>query len=75
MVIFPSSEVCNWNRHIQELAEEADNVISLVAQLEPGQESKRSYRMLPMKAQGYGYSDALVKKFQLNYEDIVRRLS
>lgn len=61
--------------HIQELAEEADNVISLVAQLEPGQESKRSYRMLPMKAQGYGYSDALVKKFQLNYEDIVRRLS
>jgi len=61
--------------HIQELAEEAENIISLVAQLEPGQESKRSYRMLPMKAQGYGYSDALVKKFQLEYEDIVRRLS
>jgi DNA mismatch repair ATPase MutS len=61
--------------HIQELAEEADNIISLVAQLEPGEESKRSYRMLPMKAQGYGYSDALVKKFHLEYEEIVRRLS
>ncbi len=61
--------------HIQELAEEADNIISLVAQLEPGEESKRSYRMLPMKAQGYGYSDALVKKFHLEYEEIIRRLS
>lgn len=61
--------------HIQELAEETDDIISLVAQLEPGQEIKRSYRMLPMKAQGYGYSDALVKKFHLEYEDIIRRLS
>lgn len=61
--------------HIQELAEEADNIISLVAQLEPGEENKRSYRLLPMKAQGYGYSDALVKKFHLEYEEIVRRLS
>lgn len=61
--------------HIQELAEEADNIISLVAQLEPGEEGKRSYRMLPMKAQGYGYSDALVKKFHLEYDEIIRRLS
>lgn len=61
--------------HIQELAEETENIISLVAQLEPGEETKRTYRMLPMKAQGYGYSDALVKKFHLEYEDIVRRLS
>ena len=61
--------------HIQEWAEEADNIISLVAQLEPGEENKRSYRMLPMKAQGYGYSDALVKKFHLEYEEIIRRLS
>ncbi len=61
--------------HIKELAEEAEDIISLVAQLEPGQEIKRSYRILPMKAQGYGYSDALVKKFHLEYEDIVRRLS
>lgn len=61
--------------HIQELAEETEEIISLVAQLEPGEEHKRTYRMLPMKAQGYGYSDALVKKFQLEYADIVRRLS
>lgn len=61
--------------HIQELAEETESIISLVAQLEPGEETRRTYRMLPMKAQGYGYSDALVKKFHLEYEDIVRRLS
>lgn len=61
--------------HIQELAEETEEIISLVAQLAPGEESRRTYRMLPMKAQGYGYSEALVKKFQLEYADIVRRLS
>ncbi len=61
--------------HIQELAEETEEIISLVAQLKPGEEGKRSYRMLPMKAQGYGYSDALVKKFKLEYDDIIRRLS
>ena len=61
--------------HIQELAEETEQIISLVAQLEPGEETKRTYRLLPMKAQGYGYSDALVKKFHLEYEDIIRRLS
>lgn len=60
--------------HIQELAEETEEIISLVAQLAPGEESKRTYRMLPMKAQGYGYSEALVKKFQLEFEDIMRRL-
>ena len=47
--------------HIQELAEETDSIISLVAQVEEGEEVKRTYRMLPMKAQGYGYSDSLVK--------------
>ncbi len=60
--------------HIRELAEETESIISLVAQLEPGQESKRTYRMLPMPAEGYGYSDALVKKYALTYEEIVRRL-
>ena len=61
--------------HIQELAEETEEIISLVAQLAPGEESRRTYCMLPMKAQGYGYSEALVKKFQLEYADIIRRLS
>lgn len=61
--------------HIQELAEETERIISLVAQLDPEEENKRTYRILPMEAQGYGYSDALVKKFQLEYEDIMRRLA
>ena len=60
--------------HIQELAEETDSVTSLVAQVEDGEGFKRTYRILPMKAQGYGYSDSLVKQFELSYEDIIRRL-
>lgn len=61
--------------HIQELAEETDQIISLVAQIAEEEGSRRTYRMLPMKAQGYGYSDSLVEEFALRYEDIVRRLS
>ncbi len=59
--------------HIQELAEETGNIQSLVAQIrEDSQE--RTYRILPMKARGYGYSETLVKKFSLSYEDVIRRL-
>lgn len=61
--------------HIQELAEETDSIISLVAQLEDGSNHKRTFRMINAKAQGYGYSDYLVSEFNLNYEDIIRRLS
>ncbi len=60
--------------HIQELAEESESIVSLVAQLEEGEEEKRTYRILPMKAQGHGYTDSLVKEFELRYEDILRRL-
>lgn len=61
--------------HIQELAEEREGILSLVAQVQPGEERTRTYRILPMEAQGYGYSDSLVKQFELGYEDIKRRLS
>lgn len=61
--------------HIQELAEESEHVISLVAQVEDGEEKRRTYRIIPMKPQGYGYSESLVKEFHLEYEEIIRRLS
>lgn len=61
--------------HIQELAEESEQIKSLVAQVEEGEEEKRTFQILPMSPQGYGYSDSLVKEFQLHYEDIIRRLS
>lgn len=60
--------------HIQELAEETDSVVSLVAQVEPGGDDRRTYRMLRTEARGYGYSDSLVRKFELRYEDLMRRL-
>lgn len=60
--------------HIQELADETEQIVSLVAQIADEEGSRRTYRMLPMKAQGYGYSDSLVEEFSLRYEDIARRL-
>ena len=61
--------------HIQELAEESDTIISLVAEAENNEEHVRTYRIIPMAAQGYGFSESLVNQFSLNYEDIIRRLS
>lgn len=61
--------------HIQELAEEKEGIISLSAQVEEGEEKKRTYRILPMEAQGDGYSESLVKEFSLRYEDLIRRLT
>lgn len=61
--------------HIQELAEETGQIISLVAQVGDGRDRKRTYRIVHMKAQGYGYPEPLLEQFQLSYEDIIRRLS
>lgn len=61
--------------HIQELAEEEEQIISLVAQVGDGVDRKRTYRMVHMKAQGYGYPEQLLEQFQLSYKDIIRRLS
>lgn len=61
--------------HIQELADEREGIVSLVAQVEAGEEKRRTYRILPMEAQGCGYSEPLVRQFELRYEDIIRRLS
>ncbi len=61
--------------HIQELAEETENITSLVAQVENNSpDMKRTYHIVRMEAQGYGYTGPLVKKFQLSYEDIINRL-
>lgn len=61
--------------HIQELAEETGQIISLVAQVGDDKDRKCTYHMVHMKAQGYGYPGQLVEKFQLSYKDIIRRLS
>ncbi len=75
MQYFLMRECCGiYVTHIQELAEETESIVSLVAQVEPGGENKRTYRILPGKAQGYGYSDSLVEQFSLRYEDLMRRL-
>lgn len=57
--------------HIQELAEETGKIKSLVAQVEGDAEKIRTYRIIPMKAQGYAYSGSLVEQFHLTYKDIM----
>ncbi len=60
--------------HIQELAEETDRIISLVAQAGDGEDRVRTHKMVHMEVQGYGYPESLVRKFGLSYKDILRRL-
>ncbi len=61
--------------HIQELAEETENIISLVAQVEDNSpDMERTYHIVRMEAQGYGYTEPLVRKFQLRYEDIIKKV-
>lgn len=63
--------------HIQELADE-DNVKgvqSLVAQVDELDSSIRTYKIIPMTAKGKGYSDSIVKKYELDYESVSKRIS
>lgn len=62
--------------HIQELANESEmpEVQSMVAQVDSMDNSKRTFKIVPMKAEGLGYSDSIVKKYQLDYENMKKRL-
>lgn len=63
--------------HIQELADETSQpgIQSMVAQIEPGEEAVRTYKILPMAANGLGYSDSIVKKYGLDFEQVTKRIA
>lgn len=63
--------------HIQELADETvqDGVQSMVAQIDEQDPARRTFKILPMKAQGLGYSDFIVKKYGLSFDQVTERVS
>lgn len=63
--------------HIQELADEesVDGIQSMVAQVDPCDASVRTFKIIPMAAAGLGYSDSIVKKYDLDFESVSRRIS
>jgi DNA mismatch repair ATPase MutS len=63
--------------HIQELADETTQkgIQSMVAQVDPQNPSHRTFQILPMKAAGLGYSDSIVRKYELDFEHMTKRLS
>ena len=48
------------------------SMVAQVAQEDPG---KRTFLILPMEAQGLGYSDSIVKKYGLDYNQIAERVA
>ncbi len=66
--------------HIQELASVAegndisDSVASLVAELDDADKRVRTFKVTRREAEEGGYANAIVDKYQLNYEDIKARL-
>lgn len=62
--------------HIQELADEETGagIQSMVAQVDAQDASRRTFKIVPMKAQGRGYSDVIVKKYGLSFEQVTERI-
>ncbi len=63
--------------HIQELADEKEivGIQSMVAQVDEEDHSIRTFRILPIKAEGLGYSDSIVKKYHLDYDQVKKRIA
>lgn len=60
--------------HIDELAKENEQTVSLVASIKDEKEHIRTYKIVRQPAQGKGYVETIVDQFGLSYEEIVRRL-
>lgn len=63
--------------HIQELADEKNQpgVQSMVAQVDQEDPRRRTFLILPMEAQGLGYSDSIARKYELDYDQITKRVA
>ncbi len=59
--------------HMSELAGKDDALKSMVAET-VGTDNRRTYRIIPDKPKGLGFSDALVRQYELTYDDIMRVL-
>ena len=46
----------------------------MVAQVDGSRENRRTYKILPMKAKGLGYSENVLKKYNLDLESLTKRL-
>ncbi|WP_026835791.1 MutS-related protein [Eubacterium xylanophilum] len=62
--------------HIKEIADEDEiaGIKSMVAQVDGSRENRRTYKILPMKAKGLGYSENVLKKYNLDLESLTKRL-
>lgn len=63
--------------HIQELADEKKQpgVQSMVAQVDQEDSGRRTFLILPMEAQGLGYSDSIASKYELEYDQMTKRIA
>lgn len=63
--------------HIQELADEkaAEGIQSMVAQVDETDSSVRTFKIIPKEAEGLGYSDSIVKKYGLDFQQVTSRIS
>lgn len=63
--------------HIQELADEKSQpgVQSMVAQVDQEDSGRRTFLILPMEAQGLGYSDSIASKYELEYDQMTKRIA
>lgn len=63
--------------HIHELADEKiqPGVQSMVAQVDPENPERRTFLVLPMEAQGLGYSDSIARKYGLDHDQMTERVT
>ncbi len=66
--------LCMYVTFIHELAE-LPGVVSYVSQVDSNNPEKRTYKILPRRANGMAYAMALAKKYGLTYEFLKERIS
>ena len=47
----------------------------MVAQVDQEDSGRRTFLILPMEAQGLGYSDSIARKYELDYDQITKRVA
>jgi len=66
---------CIWVTFIDELNQMSTKTISMLSQVDTNDINKRTYKILPKKADGKAYASSLADKYHLNYKQILKRIN